>query len=428
MNKFKWDARYLYAGVTALLVIFCCIVFFMIFQRWEDISAGIANVFTILTPFIWGLVFAYLFSPLMNYFQRKWYTNFATRFSTKVKTRFAIARGLSVFSSILLVNFFIIGIILLLWPRLEESVINVTARIPEYIISINDWVLGLFKDYPDLRDQVGTAMAELTTNFQDIGALISSQLPEVTDFLSVISSSIFSVITVFLNLFLGVIISCYILYNKEKFGGQFKRLMYSVFTSEHVDSIYSTFRFMHKVFMGFIGGKLIDSLIIGILCYIGCVILQMPYAPLIAVIIGVTNIIPYFGPFIGAIPSAFIIIMESPVKGLIFAVFILALQQFDGNILGPRILGNSVGISGFWVMFSILVGSGLFGFTGMLVGVPLFVIISTGINILIKNRLRKKGLPTNTSEYVCISHIDPKSHRPVRNVNVDIPDEIIEEL
>ncbi|MGE4354698.1 MAG: AI-2E family transporter, partial [Oscillospiraceae bacterium] len=185
--------------------------------------------------------------------------------------------------------------------------------------------------------------------------------------------------------------------------------------------------FIDRVFMGFLGGKLLDSAIIGLLCYIGCSILKMPYVTLISVIIGVTNIIPYFGPFIGAVPCALIIFMSDSVQCLIFIIFIFALQQFDGNVLGPRILGNSVGISGFWVMFSILVGGGLFGFTGMLIGVPVFVILSTGFNNLIKSLLKKRGLPTETAKYTCIDHLDPQTYEPVKKKDGTMPDEIIEE-
>ena len=250
--------------------------------------------------------------------------------------------------------------------------------------------------------------------------------PQVADLVGVVSTSLAAILGALLNVFIAVIASCYLLYNKEKFGGKAKRILYGVFSVKHAEGILSGLNFVDHVFMGFLFGKLIDSAIIGVLCFIGCSILQMPYAVLISVIVGVTNIIPYFGPFIGAIPSAFIILMVSPFKCLIFVVFIFALQQFDGNILGPKILGSSVGISGFWVMFSIIVANGLMGFTGMLVGVPLFVVLSTGFNKLIDALLKKRGLQTETACYTCIDHIDPDTHEPVRKTVGDVPDEIIE--
>ena len=166
--------------------------------------------------------------------------------------------------------------------------------------------------------------------------------------------------------------------------------------------------------MGFINGKLLDSAIIGLICYIVCAILKMPYALLVSVIIGVTNIIPFFGPLIGAIPSAFIILLVDPLKALIFVIFIIILQQVDGNIIGPKILGSSIGINGFWVMFSIILGAGLFSFWGMLLGVPVFVVIYTGITILVERKLKKRSLPVDPEDYADLDHIDPVTREPVK--------------
>ena len=174
--------------------------------------------------------------------------------------------------------------------------------------------------------------------------------------------------------------------------------------------------------MGFINGKLLDSAIIGLICYIVCAILKMPYALLVSVIIGVTNIIPFFGPLIGAIPSAFIILLVDPLKCLIFVIFIVILQQIDGNIIGPKILGSSIGINGFWVMFSIILGAGLFGFWGMLLGVPVFVVIYTGITDLVEKKLKKRDLPVDSHNYADLDHIDPITRMPVKRTDEDADD------
>ena len=168
--------------------------------------------------------------------------------------------------------------------------------------------------------------------------------------------------------------------------------------------------------MGFINGKLLDSAIVGLICYIVCAILNMPYALLVSVIVGVTNIIPFFGPFIGAVPSAIIILMVSPMKCLIFIILIIVLQQVDGNIIGPKILGSSIGINGFWVMFAIILGAGLFGFWGMLLGVPVFVVIYTAINNLIVRKLKNDDLPCDVEEYHELDHIDPISRQAVKKL------------
>ena len=191
-------------------------------------------------------------------------------------------------------------------------------------------------------------------------------------------------------------------------------MLYSLFPVETAEKIREGLAFTDRTFMGFINGKLLDSAIIGLICYIVCAILKMPYALLVSVIVGVTNVIPFFGPFIGAVPSAIIILMVSPLKCLIFIVFIIVLQQVDGNIIGPKILGSSIGINGFWVMFSIILGAGLFGFWGMLLGVPVFVVIYTAINSRIERRLKENDLPWRVEEYSELDHIDPVTRQAVK--------------
>ena len=195
-----------------------------------------------------------------------------------------------------------------------------------------------------------------------------------------------------------------------------------MFGLERAERFRDAIRFTDRTLMGFINGKLLDSAIIGLICYIVCAILKMPYALLVSVIIGVTNVIPFFGPLIGAIPSAFIILLVDPLKCLIFVVFIIILQQIDGNIIGPKILGSSIGINGFWVMFSIILGAGLFGFWGMLLGVPVFVVIYTGITNLVEKRLRKRDLPVEANAYSDLDHIDPVTRRPVKKTEIDEDD------
>ena len=216
------------------------------------------------------------------------------------------------------------------------------------------------------------------------------------------------------NLVIGIIVSVYILSNLEGFTASAKRMLYSLFPVETAEKIREGVAFTDRTFMGFINGKLLDSAIIGLICYIVCAILKMPYALLVSVIVGVTNVIPFFGPFIGAVPSAIIILMVSPLKCLIFIVFIIVLQQVDGNIIGPKILGSSIGINGFWVMFSIILGAGLFGFWGMLLGVPVFVVIYTAINSRIERRLKENDLPWRVEEYSELDHIDPVTRQAVK--------------
>lgn len=211
------------------------------------------------------------------------------------------------------------------------------------------------------------------------------------------------------NTFLGFIIAAYFLASKTKLISQTKQIMYSIFSVKTANAVILKFRYIHKVFGGFIRGKLLDSLIIGVLCFLGTSLLGIPFAVLVSVVVGITNIIPFFGPFIGAIPCAVLILLYSPLKCLYFVIFVVALQQFDGNILGPKILGDSTGLSSFWVLFSIIVFGGLFGFVGMLIGVPLFAVIYSLVGGVIQSRLTKKKMSINSEDYSNLAKVDQKA-------------------
>ena len=196
---------------------------------------------------------------------------------------------------------------------------------------------------------------------------------------------------------------------KDTLSAQSKKIVYSLLKLKDANRLVSEVRFAHSVFGGFITGKLLDSLIIGIMCFFAMQFLKMPYVLLVSVIIGVTNVIPFFGPFIGAVPSAFLILLVSPMKCLYFLIFILVLQQFDGNILGPKILGDSTGLPSFWVLFSILLFGGLFGFVGMIIAVPLFAVIYRLTATYVSSALRKKDLSARTEDYLSLDYIDEEN-------------------
>ena len=258
-------------------------------------------------------------------------------------------------------------------------------------------------------------MGDAGNSLEDLFAWIRDNiLPELGSFVTNVTSGLYYAVMGIYNLIIGIIVSVYIMGNMESFGAAVKRLLYCVFTVEAAEKIREAFVFVDKTFVGFINGKLLDSAIIGLICYIVCALLKMPYALLVSVIIGVTNIIPFFGPFIGAVPASIIILMVDPFKCLIFVIFIIILQQVDGNIIGPKILGSSIGINGFWVMFSIILGAGLFGFWGMLLGVPVFVVLYTAVNNHIVKKLKRSDLPWEISDYRDMDHIDPVTRMAVK--------------
>ena len=255
----------------------------------------------------------------------------------------------------------------------------------------------------------------MTTNLSsDIANWISNVfLPQMGTFITNVTTGVYMVFKFVLNIAIGFVVACYLLYNREGFAAAIKKLMYSLFGVERAEQIQNVVRFTDDAFMGFISGKVLDSTIIGIITFVACTLLKMPYAAFISVIVGVTNIIPVFGPFIGAVPGTLIILMVEPVKALIFVVLILIIQQVDGNIIGPKILGNRVGINGFWVMFAIIMCGGLFGVPGMIIGVPLFVVLSAGYNSLVDYGLKKRGLSTQTSQYINMERMDPETGVPI---------------
>ena len=412
-RNFRWDKKYMHWGITAFCVIAGAILFYMALNYLGAVGKAIGTLVRILSPFIWGLVIAYLLKPLVISLQGKMFDPMCQRLFAKSKRRTGkgLARALSVLFSEIFMLAIITGLFFLIIPQLYSSIETIIANSPAYAETLSNWLTRTLSDYPELRSYI-TQLLE-TINKDLLGWLQSSVLPGLGSLLTNVGNGVKYVLTAVYNLVIGIIVSVYILCDYETFSANSKRILYSILTPEAAKKLLDGLDFVDRTFIGFLNGKLLDSAIIGLICYIVCAILSMPFALLVSVIIGVTNIIPFFGPLIGAIPSSFIILMVSPIKCLIFVLFIIILQQVDGNIIGPKILGNSVGINGFWVMFSIILGAGLFGFWGMLLGVPVFVVIYTVINNSVERKLKRSDLPYNTEDFKDIEYIDPVTLQPV---------------
>ena len=412
-RHFKWDKKYLYWGITAFCVVACAILFYMALNYIGVVGRAIKALVRILSPFIWGLVITYLLTPLVRTLQNRLFDPLCARLNRGGKHRRGkkLARGLAVFLSEIIMLAVIVALFYLIIPQLYSSIETIIVNSPVYIDSLTTWVTKLLTDFPEIRSYVTQVMGDVNTDL--MSWLQTTVLPGLGSLLSNVGTGVQSLLTALSNLIIGIIVSVYILGDSETFGANAKRLLYSLLTPEAAKKLLEGLDFTNRTFIGFLNGKLLDSAIIGLICYIVCAILDMPYALLVSVIIGLTNIIPFFGPFIGAVPSAIIILMVSPIKCLIFVVFIIILQQVDGNLIGPKILGSSVGINGFWVMFSIILGAGLFSFWGMLLGVPVFVLIYTLINNSVDRKLRRSDLPVTTEEFMEIDYIDPVTLKPV---------------
>ena len=411
MKKFiKWDKKYLYWGLTAFCVVAAAILFFMALNYIGVLGKGIGKIFTILSPFIWGLIITYLLCPLMLRAEKSLFIPLTGKILEKLKKKGKangkkLARGLSVFLSEIVLIAVIVALFYLIIPQLYDSIEKIVKNSDEYYNSISRWVENTLTDYPEVESYAVSTLDKLSDNLVDW--LRSTLLPELGSIVTNVTSGVYYAVKTVYNLLIGIIVSIYLLASIERFTAGMRRFIYSVFSIDTAQKIRDALGFADRTFTGFINGKLLDSAIIGLICYVFCAIVNMPYALLVSVIVGVTNIIPFFGPFIGAIPSALIILFVQPVKCLVFVIFIIILQQIDGNFIGPKILGSTTGISGFWVMFSIILGAGLFGFWGMLLGVPVFVVIHAVVNKRIEKKLKSSGLPTEEEAYADLDHINP---------------------
>ncbi len=379
-------------------------------------------------PVFVGMIMAYLLTPILNFIECKILNPLFDKSKLKkIEKRDKFIRGLSIFITMIFALAIIFFMIFLMVSQIVPSIKNIVDNLDTYLNNFQEWANKTLNNNPALKDGILNIVGGSSESLEEWvnGDLLSmSFISKIVPFINEngtvdmnqvmpIINSILGGLGKFLggfwNFIIGLIISIYLLAGKEKFAGRSKKLTYVIFNRKHANSIIYAFRYTHKTFIGFLGGKVVDSFIIGVLCFIGTTILQTPYAGLVSLFVGVTNIIPYFGPFLGAIPSAILIFVVDPMHPLntvFFLIFILVLQQIDGNVIGPKILGDSTGLEGFWVIFSITIFGGMMGVPGMLIGVPIFAVIYAGIKSWARKRLIKKNLPHHTKDYVDLVRID----------------------
>lgn len=415
-SKFQ---RYLQLGLITFTVLGLTVllVFFMI--EGAKVRGFIHTLTAILMPVIYGAVLAYLLAPVFNRI-RFWVLQLQKKVTKAHSSGEGLARVAATAASVMVLTAVVVGLFSMLLPQLTTSIIGIAEVLPESAQrsaqNFQRWLEQLLVDNPQLETHIMTYYDKIIENLQTWGS--EELMPNVYNIVSGLSVGIFNLLITLKNVLIGVIVMVYLLNMKEKLVTQAKMIVYSAFPLAVANKLVEEFRYAHNVFGGFIIGKLLDSLIIGIMCFFLMGMMNMPYVLLISVIIGVTNVIPFFGPFIGAIPSAFLILLVSPMKCLYFIIFIFLLQQFDGNILGPKILGDSTGLSSFWVLFSILLFGGLFGFAGMIVGVPAFAVIYRLVTELVTHLLRKKQLSADIGNYENLSHIESDGKRYIKNEEI----------
>ena len=382
MDKKPHIKPYLYGMLAGFGAISLSILFFFLIYRFQGFGDAISKLTGILMPFIYGAVIAYLLKPVCNCVE-----DFLRRLlPEKMGTA---ANMLAVTISLLFGILVVYALIMMIVPQLITSVTTLYYTARNNLNDFVDWASHqeIIASNQKLLDFIETSYDNLQDTLDNI--VRTKLVPSMQSLLSGAALGVMSFVTFLKNIIIGVIVSVYLLASRKKFGQQGKMILYSLIKPRWADIILEEILYADKMFGGFINGKILDSAIIGVLCYIACLIFKFPSALLVSVIIGVTNVIPFFGPFIGAIPATLLILIQNPIKALWFVLFVLVLQQVDGNIIGPKILGNTTGLSSFWVLFAILLFGGLWGFVGMIIGVPLFAVIYDVLKKFVLHGLRR---------------------------------------
>lgn len=374
--------RYLYMSAAVFAAIAMSLLLFFLLYQLQDVGKALGSLADILAPFAYGGVLAYLLRPMCNA-----YESFFVDVLPKRVKKFAnvLAVVLSMVTAILVVY----ALIIMIAPQLYQSILSLWNSLPDKINQFLNWATEKFGDDQDLLRLFAEAYEKLSVELESWAQ--NTLIPYVKNIVSGVGSSALKILNFLYDLLIGLIVAVYLLGSRKKFARQSVLIVRSFLKPKWADMFLAEVAFIDRVFGGFIDGKIVDSAIIGVLCYIGCLIFKFPNALLISAIVGVTNIIPFFGPFIGAIPSTFLILIEDPMKALWFVIFVLVLQQLDGNVIGPAILGDRTGLSSFWVLFTIILFGGMWGIVGMIIAVPLFAVIYDTMRKLVHRGLLKNG-------------------------------------
>lgn len=385
--------RYLKIGITGAAILASGILCAFVLFKMPVIISVLKGITEILKPFLYGVVFAYLLAPLCNKIEEKLFQIFP---KAKTKARRFIC-FIAIVISLCVAIAFIWLIIMMIIPQVWDSVMKIIQMVPQKLIVVNNWIEHMLENQPELQAYFEEFSSQAESNIDSL--LNVDTIQKVQSIINSLSVQLFGVLGVVKNIFLGLLISAYLLGSRKLFGAQAGLILHGVFSDKWAKIIEEEIRYTDKMFNGFLVGKIIDSAIIGLLCFAGTSIMGFEAPAFISVIIGITNIIPFFGPFIGAIPCGLLLLLENPMHCLYFIIFIFVLQQLDGNVIGPKILGNTTGVSSFWVLFAILLFGGMWGVVGMVIGVPLFAVIYDIIRKLVYRGLRKHKRESMITDY-----------------------------
>ncbi len=430
--KLNWNRKYTTIAAYCLIVIAVAVLFVVFVFKFDSFANGFSWIGAVAAPIICGIVIAYILNPLMMLFENKVFRKLketappaegivmkqlhktpmgdsavvkqiekhSPSMEKKTRKRRAAARVLSIVMTYIIILAAITGMFVAVVPNVAKSIVDLADQMPTYISKVDDLLQDVFANNPDIAKLLSAEFNNLADLLDKIAEMVQ---PMASDILGNVSSGVFkvitSIVTALKNIIIGFVIAIYLLYSKERLLGQIKKIFFALFKSEKCERFFSGCIRSNDIFNKYIISNLLDALIIFIAMLIGMMIMGMPYPMLIAVVCGVTNLIPFFGPFIGAIPCGILILLVDPIKVIWFAIFVLVLQQIDGNVIKPFLFGETMGLPAIWVLVSIIVGGGLFGVVGMLLGAPVFAVFYLLFAEFISGRLEKKKLPTDTDDY-----------------------------
>jgi len=389
--KIDWNEKYTTIALYVFLVLASAILFTFILLNLAPIFGILSAFFAIISPFIWGFAIAYILNRPLHFFEEKVYASI-----NRSKPRPRLVRGLSVTTVILLFFLLLAGIIWIVIPQILQNVSHLAERLPFYFQDFIEWLQNtlssLHLDVSKISELAITWEGFLNSVIQ----YLSNAFPDMAGAGINLTIGVFTAIGTF---FIAVIAAIYLMLSKEKFILQLKKLLFGIFPQKFTDRMILVTRDSHAIFSSFLSGKIVESFVVGALNFVAMTIMGMPYALLISMIMGIFNLVPFFGPFIGAIPCALLLLIVHPMDAVWFIVLTLVLQQIDGQIIGPKILGDSTGLTAFWVIFAIILGGGLFGVLGMILGVPIFAVLYSLVREFTDAQLEKKGLSTKAMDY-----------------------------
>lgn len=436
--KMKFKEEYNTLACYVVLVFTACILVKLVIENILNIFSGVSTILSVMSPIIWGVVIAYLMNPLMCFvekilknkvFKRIDFSVDVTKLSNEEKYQFKkknkLVRSISVTITVVITIILLVIIVAMLFPELIKSISGLVEDFPTYIRNLYSQTIQWIDNNPSVNSLFGEQLEEKISNIQkQLLQLFSEFKPTLDKVMDVVGKGISGVVGGVKNFAIGFILSVYLLFSKEDFIAQIRKGTFAIFPTDFTKKLLSIGSKTNSIFSDFLVGKAVDSLIIGVICFITLTIMQMPYTVLISILVGITNMIPFFGPFIGAVPSAILVLLTEPKRTIAFIIFIVVLQQIDGNIIGPKILGNKMGLSTFWIVFAILVFGGLFNVVGMFIGVPVFTIIYISVNSFVEDRLKAKNMPMDKRYYKNMTITEKECDFPEKQ---DFSDEDIDE-